>query len=446
MYVCVFLGILAISVVHADLGTLRPHILFILADDLGWHDVGYHDSEIQTPNIDMLAAEGVKLENYYVTPLCTPSRAVLMTGRYLIHSGMQHGVLVAQNPRCLPTDEILLPQMLKDSGYSTHMVGKWHLGFCKFQCTPNHRGFDTFFGEVPMFIYLPFQAVHAPLQVPDKYSDMYKDTIHDESRRTYAGMTSCMDEAIGNITRTLKDKGIWNNTVIVFSTDNGGARTFGASNYPLRGQKASNFEGGIRGPAFVSSPLLDPLVRGTINNELMYIGDWFPTFMNLAGGHVIGSKPLDGINQWETISRGVPSKRVEIVYNIDPLWPGCKSSTRDTWIGNPYFDICVSAAIRVGHWKLLTGHTGCSNWETRPEIAPKSRTVESSDDGMVRLYHIKEDAEEKVNLVHYRPDIVFMLLQRLHYHNTTAVPPGEVDKFSVRADPARHGMAWNPWI
>ncbi|KAI7789843.1 arylsulfatase B-like [Triplophysa rosa] len=256
----------------------QPNIVFILADDLGWNDVGYHGSEIRTPHVDRLSAQGVRLEGYYVQPLCTPSRNQLMTGRYQIHTGLQHQIIWPCQPYCVPLDERLLPQILRDAGYNTHMVGKWHLGMFQRDCLPTRRGFQSFFGyltgsedyythhrcyfisplnitrcaldlrdgedvttrytgrystelftqraadiihqhtpDKPLFLYLALQAVHGPMQVPERYVTPYS-FIKDKLRREYAGMVSVMDEAVGNVSKALQDAGLWNNTVLVFST------------------------------------------------------------------------------------------------------------------------------------------------------------------------------------------------------------------------------------
>uniref|UniRef100_A0ABM0N0W6 Arylsulfatase B-like n=1 Tax=Saccoglossus kowalevskii TaxID=10224 RepID=A0ABM0N0W6_SACKO len=386
----------------------QPHIIVIIADDLGWDDVSFHGSDqIPTPNIDELAYSGVLLHNYYVQPICTPTRAALMTGRHPIHLGLQDGVIVASHPYGLPLNETIMPQYLKPLGYDTHIVGKWHLGFFAWQYTPLYRGFDTHFGyyngeegyydhtaeepkyigldfrnntelfksaygeystelftsyaekiihnhnkNKPLFLYLAHQAVHSgnsysPLEAPYKYTSRFP-YIQDERRRTFAGMVSALDDSVGNITRALKHSGLYENCIILFSTDNGGpAAGFDAnyaSNWPLRGIKHTLWEGGVRGDGFIHSPLLEK--PGRISTDMIHVCDWLPTIYHIAGGNV-SSLPtnLDGFNVWDTLSRGTPSPRTEILHNIDPH----KNHN--------------AAALRVGEFKIILGTEEHGEWD-----------------------------------------------------------------------------------
>eukprot|EP01105_Mastigella_eilhardi_P005255 TRINITY_DN16_c0_g2_i1.p1 TRINITY_DN16_c0_g2~~TRINITY_DN16_c0_g2_i1.p1 ORF type:complete len:362 (-),score=92.60 TRINITY_DN16_c0_g2_i1:796-1827(-) len=318
-----------------NLAAAKKHIIFVFADDLGWNDVGYHqvlgqttNVPFSTPNLDALAASGVKLENYYTQPLCSPSRGALMTGRYPSHTGIGPMVISMQKGYGLPPSEVIIPKRLKEVGYATHMVGKWHLGYCDHRYYPTSRGFDTWFGyssgmqdywthvsgdysnnpknagydfdigkagsavelvlpkskyngtyglyahiaeavsvikdhgknhaDTPMFMYLALQAVHDPLEVPEKYMTQYETAITNKNHRIYAGMVTAMDEGVGNVTKALKESGLWDNTVLIFASDNGGPWLATANNYPLRGQKATNWEGGIRASAFLTGVQLCP--------------------------------------------------------------------------------------------------------------------------------------------------------------------------------------------
>ncbi len=256
------------SVVQA---TERPNIVFIMADDLGNADLGYRGSDVRTPNIDALANSGVRCEDFYGMPVCTPSRAALMTGRYAMRYGLQTLVIFPSHTYGLPTDERTLPQALRDAGYKTWMVGKWHLGHADRKYWPQNRGFDHFYGNLvgevdyftkerggivdwqrdgeflkedgyftnligdeavklideddgkkPFFLYFASLAPHAPYQVPQADVDGYK-SIPDAMRRTYAAMITDLDREVGRIVAALDKKGLRDNTLIIFSSDNGGA-------------------------------------------------------------------------------------------------------------------------------------------------------------------------------------------------------------------------------
>ncbi|KAK3108902.1 hypothetical protein FSP39_018311 [Pinctada imbricata] len=343
------------------------NILFIVADDLGWNDVGFHNPDMITPNIDKLAYSGIILNKSYVQPVCTPSRNSWMSGYYPFRSGLQHGALLPKQAVCAPLNRTFLPQELKKLDYATHMIGKWHLGFCSWDCTPTYRGFDSFFGyyngaedyyshviqkgkdfradKIPveadgeysahlyakkaqkiiqdhnlnhsLFLYLPFQSVHEPIQVPKKYEDMYEH-IKNKNRRQYSGMVTAMDEAIGNITQALKDRNMFDDTLILFTADNGGWPTFAGNNYPLRGSKITIFEGGTRAASFITGSGID--AKNKTYDGMLHAVDWMPTLVAAAGGS-ISNPDMDGINQWDNIRNLRPSDRTGFVYNLDDKFP-----------------------------------------------------------------------------------------------------------------------------
>ena len=234
-----------------------------MADDLGNADVGYHGGQVKTPNIDKLAVEGVRLESFYGMPVCTPSRAELMTGRYAMRYGLQTLVIFPSHTYGLPTEERTLPQALKEAGYQTYMVGKWHLGHADKKYWPQNRGFDYFYGNIvgevdyftrerggvidwqrngkflkdngyyttligddavklinqqdtskPFFLYFASLAPHAPFQAPEEHLKRYPD-IQDKQRREYCAMISCLDDQVGRIVAALEKKGMGDNTIIL---------------------------------------------------------------------------------------------------------------------------------------------------------------------------------------------------------------------------------------
>lgn len=477
----------------------KPNIVLVLADDLGWNDIGFHNPEIKSPNLDRLAHEGIILNQSYVQPLCSPSRAALMTGLYPYRIGLQHVVIYRGQPVCVPLNQTLLPQVLKTAGYATHMVGKWHLGFCDWKCTPTYRGFDTFYGyyssmedyytkiyddgfdfrdqktvvktangtystflyterirkiirdhdtSKPLFLYLPFQSVHEPLEVPKNYSDLYPN-IKDKDRKTFSGMVTSLDDAVGEVVTSLKRKGIYNNTLIVFSADNGGWVNYGGNNYPLRGGKFSIFEGGTRAVAFVHGPMFNK--TGIKYDGLIHIVDWFPTLAEAAGAEY-DAHDQDGVSQWQSLlSASMPSKRQEVVYNLDLSWDPIQGR----------------AAIRYGDYKLIAGFPGLyPGWYAPPGTSDakihKNLVLSSTTDleveateqflqdphyvnepGFQYLFNLKDDPEERNNIYDAHPDIVKNLQARLDAHMAQYVPPN-FPLPSPEADPARHGGIWTP--
>ena len=417
----------------------RPNIVYIMADDQGWKDAGFHGSDIRTPNIDKLAQGGARLEQYYGQPMCTPSRAALMTGRYPHRYGLQTLVIPSAGTYGLATDEWLLPQALKEAGYKTAIVGKWHLGHADYKYWPRQRGFDYQYGPVlgeidyfthtahgkrdwfrnnkpvnepgyvtellgndavrlirqqdtqtPLFLYLAFTAPHSPYQAPQKYLDQYAN-IADPSRRAYAAMVTAMDDQIGRVVEALDQRGMRDNTIIVFQSDNGGPRDarftgevdmsksiIPVDNGPWRDGKASLYEGGTRVLALANWPGHIP--AGTVIDQPMHMVDMYPTLVNFAGGSVAKSKPLDGLDMGPTLTEGKPSPRTEVVYGIEPF----------------------RAAVREGDWKLV--------WQV---------TLPSK----VELFNLAQDPGETNNLAAANPDKVAELQQRAQALAKEGVPP-----------------------
>jgi arylsulfatase A-like enzyme len=388
-----------------------PHILFIVLDDLGSNDLGLHGSGILTPTIDSLAATGVLLENYYVLPYCSPTRAAILSGRYPLHTGC-HTIITATQTQGLPLDEETLPLVLRKSGYKAHAVGKWHLGHSQWNQTPTFRGFESFLGHylgwsdyythyvgsadsvvgigyemhhdarefcgaqcstyvdergnysthvftrhavriieeyaqrmkaskkkndtdtagaavehtTPLFLYFAHQAVHAPDEVPEHYYNLYlNQSTWSRQRKTYAAMLTAADESIANVTRALQEHGLWDNTLVVLTTDNGGPTAVcavqGSSNKPpRRGGKCTVWEGGTTGDALVSGPAWTRLMNSAPTNDterqnhprddsmprqkvyphLFHAVDWLPTLAAVTGAKPQG-KPLDGVNQLDAL-------------------------------------------------------------------------------------------------------------------------------------------------
>ena len=333
-------------------GSKKPNILYIVADDLGWKDVGYHGSDIKTPNIDKLAATGARLEQFYAQPMCTPTRAALMTGRYPFRYGLQTLVIPAGYNYGLPTDEWLLPQTLKEAGYKTAIIGKWHIGHGDPKFWPRQRGFDyqygpmigeidyfthkehdtvdwyrenkklnedgyttTLFGNdavklidahdtaTPLYLYLAFNAPHTPYQATQEYLDQYKQ-IADPSRRAYAGSITAMDDQIGRVLEALQKKGMRDNTIIFFQSDNGGTRNakfagtgfdlsktkIPCDNGPYREGKGSLYEGGTRVVALANWP--GHIKSGITVDGMIHVVDTYSTLAKLAGASTANASPL----------------------------------------------------------------------------------------------------------------------------------------------------------
>ena len=445
--VAFLLGAMSVcSPVHA---AGKPNIVHIVADDLGWKDVGFNGcTDIKTPNLDKFAAEGAKLTQFYVQPMCTPTRAALITGRYPFRYGLQTAVIPSVSAYGLDTSEWLMPQCLKEAGYGTAIIGKWHLGHADRKYWPKQRGFDYQYGAMigeldyftheehnvldwyrdnepvreegyttqligkdavkyinrqdpnkPFYLYLTFNAPHTPYQAPKEYIDRYTN-IADPTRRTYAAMVACLDDEIGHVIAALDKKGLRDNTLIIFHSDNGGTKNpmfagvmadmskvkIPCDNGPYRDGKGSLFDGGTLVCAFANWP---GHIKPQSVDGIIHAVDLYPTLASLAGASTAKSKPLDGVNVWDTIASGKPSPRSEFVYNIEPF----------------------RAALRQGDWKLI--------WRT---------TLPSSVD----LYDLSKDPSEQNNLAAANPDKVIAMQKRLDsLAKEAAKPLFLTDQFKV---------------
>ena len=524
-----------------------PNIVIIVADDYGWNDVGFHGSELSTPQIDALAASGVKLDNYYVLPVCTPTRSALMAARYPFKTGLQTQTISPAKPYGLHLNYSTLADELKHRGFRTHALGKWHLGYCREEFAPHRRGFDTFNGYVngaehyfthirdpdrvsyknftsgydyyaasaatppgapdhgidwaqnasgapsenvdpaqgdcysahhlsataaaiiaahpvdpaaPLFMYLAYQSVHSPYEAPQLYVDEYawmNDSKHytpvNAGRPTYGGMVAALDEGVGNVTAALQRKGgsraFWDNTLLVFTTDNGGVGH--GNNWPLRGMKRTLWEGGMRVSAFAHGAGLRK--TGYVNEAMVHACDVPESMLALAangleadpsdaGGWIgwrehpalkaaaAAEPPFqlgDGIDNWAALATGAPSARTEMIHEAHPSGHG-----QDDGNGQ---------AIRVGDYKLITekgpmwhGPPNDEWYESGSNPAQYSHTVScggpppnASAPGycdpakLPCLFNVRLDPCEFRDLSKDRPDVVANLTARLAVYQATAV-------------------------
>ena len=340
---------MSLFAIHCGPAHAVTNVVLFVADDLGWNDVGYHGSEIRTPTLDRLAAEGVVLGRFYAHPLCSPTRGALMTGR----SPLKTGVLIPFEPwfsTGLPSSEKLLPEYYKEAGYQTFAVGKWHLGPNHVMYHPQNRGFDHYYGhlggfinhelhtiwrgvdwqrngttvheegyatdliadeavrliherdtEAPLFLYVAFNAPHSPLQAPADAIAEYSG-IRDLDRRIFAAMVTEMDRGIARVLAALDEEGLSDDTLVMFMSDNGGEENLGADNGPFRDGKGRPWEGGIHVPALMRLPgVLD---AGSRYDGIVTVEDVLPTFMAATEVDAEWPQPLDGINLWPALSSG----------------------------------------------------------------------------------------------------------------------------------------------
>lgn len=393
-----------------------PNFAFILADDLGYQDVGCYGSPlIKTPNLDRMASEGMRFTDYYAAaPVCTPSRAALMTGCYPLRVSLPN-VINHSSKIGISSDEITIAQLLKTRGYSTACIGKWHLGWQK-QFLPTRHGFDYYFGlpysndmdpvdfrtplfrneeiieqpvvqetlterytdeaikfitkhkDGPFFLYLPHTFPHVPLHASEKFSGKSK-------RGLYGDVVETIDWSTGRILNTLKELGLDENTLVIFSSDNGPWLSKGENGgcaLPLRGGKAQTWDGGMREPCIMRWPGHIP--SGSTCSEVATMMDIYPTLAHFAGAKVPTDRIIDG-------------------KDIRPLMTGEKDA-KSPYDAFFYYRSEQLQAVRSGRWKLILEH---KEPETKSTI-PQS------------LYDLKTDIGETTDVSAKHPKVVAMLL------------------------------------
>ena len=482
----------------------KPHIVFMLVDDWGWANVGYHRDpptrEFDTPNIDSLVKEGLELDQHYVYQFCSPSRSSLMTGRLPIHVNDRNDGLQLYNPNDpvsgfagIPRNMTGIAAKMKEAGYATHMVEKWHAGTATPDHIPTGRGFDTSFGylggandyytereggkcnktpmvdlwdtdkpatgvngtgpdnyeealfaerlqqvvgsrdaSTPLFLYYAPHIVHSPYEVPDRYLKKFS-FIDDKRRQVYAAMVKYLDDVVGNLTSALKDRGLWDNLLFITSSDNGGPIYQAANNYPLRGSKHSDWQGGVRVNAFVSGGYLPEKMRGQKTDGYIHLADWYATLCGLAGVDPTDEEaakaklpPIDSLDIWPLISgQNTTSPRTDIPVSHDTL---------------------IS-----GEYKIITGDIGNSAWTGPqfPNATTTSKEVQITvhcDEGC--LFNIKEDPYEYKNLAKEMPDVLAQMQKKLQKYQATYFNPDRGKSWPGACAIALqdYGGFWGPFL
>ncbi len=420
----------------------RPNIVLIVADDLGYGELGcYGGRQVPTPHIDSIAAAGVRWTAGYVScPVCSPSRAGLWTGRYQQRFGheLNPGPAAMADPAFgLDPQETTLAEQLRQAGYTTGLVGKWHLGYRE-GCRPTDRGIQSFFGFLgganpywpnpgepvatilrgnqavaeadyltealareasafieghrrePFFLALAFNAVHAPLQAPDPYLEKFQH-ISDKRRRTFCAMLAALDHAVGTVLSKLRQSDIEDDTLVMFLSDNGGPTPQTTSrNDPFRGTKGTVWEGGIRVPFVMQWN--GHLPAGRVDDRPIIALDLFPTSLAAAGVELPATVKLDGVN-------------------LLPYLDGTRETDPHTAL---YWRFGQQAAIRMGDWKLV---------QARSRRAVRQASDRPASLDRAQLFHLPDDASESRNVAADHPQQVQQLTDAWKAWNAELMAP-----------------------
>ncbi|MBN2357538.1 sulfatase-like hydrolase/transferase [candidate division KSB1 bacterium] len=412
------------SGVETEPGSKHPNILLIVADDAGWRDVGYHGSEIKTRNLDRLRETGAELDQFYVCPTCSPTRASLLTGRPAGRFGIL-GPIAGKSKQVLPFDTLTLPQLLKLNGYATAITGKWHLGL-RLENGPRKYGFEYTYGYLhgqidpythlykfgdrtwhrndqlieeeghatdlitdeairfiadhrdksrPFFLYVPYSVPHYPLNEDEKWIAPYRESIPDQSRRLFAASMSHLDDAVGRLLKTLQAENLQNNTMVIFMSDNGGQQNWLGTAEQYEGRYAPQRRLGD------NRPLRDwkgTLYEGGIRvpalwnwpgrlsakrvRSVISVTDILPTIAAIAGISLPPDHEIEGKNVWESIAQGAIGPDRTLYWRTDK-----------------------QLAVRYGDWKLV--HTGAN-----PNV------------GVDELFDLAKDPLEQTDIAPQHPE------------------------------------------
>jgi len=476
----------------------------VIVDDMGFADVSYHGSAIPTPFLDSLSQDGIRFNNYYTHPVCSPSRASLLTGRYSQDVCLS-GALLAHSLITFPNETTTIGQALKEKGYHTHFIGKWHVGHSRWSHTPLGLGFDSFFGtfnggtghfskivpnmdlydlwdnkkpvvvgthstilftqqfedrvkthvqqhssNAPFFSYVSYLAPHSPLQPDETHTEPCKH-IQSSTRRDFCGLVVGVDRAVANITAILKQYGMWEDTILIFTSDNGGMPHMGGLNYPFRGAKFGPFEGGARTVSFIHGSQKYLKQRGYTYQGLMHISDWYPTILSFAKDikENTESKKKQSVTTSydlaEALSENLQSPRKEVVLALDPIagmfsyrfedWKFIWNVTTDT-DSNLYYEPGrfektdhTTIVDKIAEFSELSlewflGSTEALFWRelinnVRLRIRFRIYGLDirpSSGSESNYLFDLATDPTESHNLADQKPEIVQMMKSRLQVH------------------------------
>jgi arylsulfatase B len=515
---------------HPSTAANKPHLIIILADDFGWGNIGIHagsdNKEVQTPNMNALAASGILLDRFYTYKICSPTRSTLQSGRLPVHVNMHNYAPETFNPKdlvsgyaAIPRNMTCIAERLKQEGYRTVGVGKWDAGMATPRHTPKGRGYGeslmyfhhandywtcglplTAVGEVdvcynrfldlwendkpakklagtkyeeevffdytynaiqnhdpskPLFLFHSFHLIHTPLQVPQDVLDKfaYVDYPH---RQLYAAMVYYADDVLGRIVQALKDKNMWDNTLLLFFSDNGGPvyNPGSASNYPQRGGKYNDFEGGVRVNAFLAGGKIPSSKRGSINGNLMHAADVYGMFLRIAHfgfGDVSDEDFSQLIKDGDAAGAGLPP-----VDSID-VWPVIGGNG-----GNPKrTEIHLSPqAILRGKYKLVVGEQPQDIWTGPrypnatgkqplfPDASSKKQAFTTDCGPAGCLFDVFADPTEHHDLSAELPELRKELLDRLAELNKSIFNPdrGEPQKQACRVASLKWKGFYGPFL